>query len=408
MKCRMLSFLFVVNAAIFFPIYLHASGSPIAILTASDGASSNGVGFSVAIANNTIYASNIIFDRGKDSTIYVFEKPNGGWINMTETARLSVPSGYHNSGFTSLSSVAATSDVVVASSRTGLGCGNLYVFQRPRSGWTNMTPTATLRPTSCDTFGQNVAIDGDTIVAGDSGCTGNGDFAPGSAYVFEKPKTGWHDMTQTATLNVTDAIGCDLFGGAVAISGDTIVVGATRAGFNPPLGPGAVYIFEKPQGGWQSMTQDAELSATTDVRLNQLGVGVAIGSDIIASTGRNTILGLGIFVYVKPPNGWSDATPTATLLGSGPGSLTIDERGATIVSGTPFNLKNSSGTVRSYVEPKSGWQDAANANHTFTGLSSSDALGSSVGVEGSTTVAGAPGATVNGNAGEGAVYVYGR
>jgi hypothetical protein len=327
---------------------------------------------------------------------------------MTETARLTVPSGDHNNGYTDISAIAATSDVLVASSRTGMGCGNLYVFQRPRNGWTNMTPTAVLRPTGCDTFGENVAIDGDAIVAGDSGCTGNGDFAPGTAYVFEKPQAGWHDMTQTAALSATDAIGCDLFGRSVAISNDTIVVGASRAGFSPPVGPGEAYIYEKPPSGWQNMTQTAELSAITQVRLNQLGAEVAIGGDTVAATGRNTTLGTGIFVYVKPPSGWVDATPTATLLGSGPGDLAIDQRGATIASGTPFNLKNGAGTVRSYVEPQSGWQDAANANRTFTGLSGTDSLGSGVGVAGATIAAGAPGATVNGNSGQGAVYVYGK
>jgi hypothetical protein len=406
MKYSLLSLLFARSIAILDPISMHANSNPTAILTASDGVALDGLGRSVAFVSNTIYASNSSFTRGKDSTVYVFEEPGGGWKDMSETARLTVTSGDHNSGYTTISAIAATSVVVVASSRDGLGCGNLYVFQRPRSGWTNMSPTAILRPTNCDTFGENIAVDGDTIVAGDPGCTGNGDFAPGSAFVFQKPKTGWHDMTQTAVLSATDAVGCDVFGGSVAISNDTVVVGATRGGFSPPVGPGQVYIYEKPQDGWHDMTQTAEMSATTGVRLNQLGATVAIGGDTVAAIGRNSNLGDGIFVYVKPPSGWVDGTPSATLLGSGPGMLALDQRGVTIVSGTPFSLKNGAGTVRSYVEPQSGWQDTAHADHTFAGLSDSDSLGSGVGVQASTIAGGAPGATVNGHTGQGAVYVY--
>jgi len=408
MKCHLLVLLCALCAVTLSPISSDASGKPIAILTASDGAAGDDMGLSVAIASNTIYAANFTFDRGKDSTIYIFQKPNGGWTNMTETARLTVPSGDHNRGYTDIGAISATNEVVVAASRSGLGCGNLYVFQRPRSGWANMTPTAILRPTSCDTFGWSVAIDGDTIVAGDPGCTGNGDFAPGTAYIFQKPKAGWHNMTQTAVLSATDAIGCDVFGASVAVSGNTVVVGASRGGFDPPVGPGEVYIYEKPQNGWHDMTQTAELSAMTEVRLNQLGSRVGIGGDTVAATGRNTVQGEAISVYVKPLGGWTDATPNATLLGIGPGMLAVDQRGVTIVSGTPYSLQNGAGVVRSYVEPPSGWQDAANANHIFTGLSDIDDLGYGVGVDAATIVAGAPGAIVNGNAGQGAVYVYAK
>src|SRR5205085_11454176 len=85
-----------------------ASGSsPIAILSASDGLAGDSLGHTAAVSDDTIFAANLIFDRGRDSTIYVFEKPNGGWTNMTESARLTIPSGDHNRGFTDVDSLAA-------------------------------------------------------------------------------------------------------------------------------------------------------------------------------------------------------------------------------------------------------------------------------------------------------------
>jgi hypothetical protein len=49
----------------------------------------------------------------------------------------------------------------------------------------------------------------------------------GSAYVFVKPAGGWANMTETAKLTASDGAANDFFGNSVAISGDTVVVGAS-------------------------------------------------------------------------------------------------------------------------------------------------------------------------------------
>src|SRR5690349_10179961 len=86
-----------------------------------------------------------------------------------------------------------------------------------------------------DQFGWSVAVSGDTLVVGafaeDSSATGvNGaqgnDAAPdaGAAYVFVRNGASW---TQQAYLKASNTGAGDDFGVAVAISGDTIVVGAS-------------------------------------------------------------------------------------------------------------------------------------------------------------------------------------
>src|SRR6202049_4151195 len=81
-----------------------------------------------------------------------------------------------------------------------------------------LTPTTRVNQ---DWFGVSAAVSGDTAVVGA--------FDPnieqtGSAYVFVKPPSGWGNMTQTATLTPSD--GGAAFGYSVAISGNTIIVGA--------------------------------------------------------------------------------------------------------------------------------------------------------------------------------------
>src|SRR5262249_57460127 len=103
-------------------------------------------------------------------------------------------------------------------------------------GWTNATETAKLTASDGapnDFLGSSVAISGDTVVVGADLDTIGLNVQQGSAYVFVKPGTGWADATQTAKLTASDGAGRDQFGLSVAITGDTLVVGAPA--HTPPL-----------------------------------------------------------------------------------------------------------------------------------------------------------------------------
>jgi hypothetical protein len=83
-----------------------------------------------------------------------------------------------------------------------------------------------------------VAISGDTVVVGAPTDDDSGS-GSGSAYVFAKPGGGWVDGTQTAKLTASDGAAEDYFGESVAISGATAVVGADGDASNQ----GAAYVF---------------------------------------------------------------------------------------------------------------------------------------------------------------------
>ncbi len=146
-------------------------------------------------------------------------------------------------------SVAIDGDtIVVGAPGVDFDVGAAYVFEKPASGW-NITSTysAKLTPTFDDTFlpegfGYAVAISGNTIVVGAPFSTVHEALmmkeAIGLAYVYVKPDTGWADMTETARLRPSDAGSVeDFFGYSVAIEGDTIVVGAPSH-TPPPRGRG--------------------------------------------------------------------------------------------------------------------------------------------------------------------------
>jgi hypothetical protein len=107
---------------------------------------------------------------------------------------------------------------------------------------------------SSDEFGYAVAISGNTAVVGAE--NHNGD--QGVTYVFVKPAGGWASMTETAELTASDGLSGDFFGSSVAIDGDTVVVGAPSHpnGGSGNSGRGAAYVFVKPAGGWMSWVSD--------------------------------------------------------------------------------------------------------------------------------------------------------
>jgi hypothetical protein len=130
----------------------------------------------------------------------------------------------------------------------------VYVYQKPRNGWGNIVQTAELTPSDGyqgDLFGEAVAIDGNTIVVA----------SQDKAYLYVNLTGNWQNMTETAQLT-NGAAG--YFGGAVAIDKDTIVAGG--AGTGASQGQDAAYVFVKPQTGW--------VTTSAQRRTNHISCGV--------------------------------------------------------------------------------------------------------------------------------------
>jgi len=272
-----------------------------------------------------------------------------------------------------------------------------------------------------DAFGDAVAVDGNTVVVGAEGVT-VGQSRTGAAYVFVKPVNGWANMTQVATLTPSD--NAYHFGAAVAVSGDTIVIGAPWTEVNGIQQQGAVYVFVKPAGGWTNMTQTAKLTGyhVDQKGEDHLGSSVSIDGNTILVGVPNVYLQVGThalsygeaMVYVKPSNGWVDSTETAVLYvqgypfsGAGFGS-SVGISGNTVVVGATgccYNGQIFMGQAYVYVEPATGWVTTSNYNAELTGteVGSADDFGYSVAIDGNTVVVGSP---QDDSLGVGAAYVY--
>src|ERR1700730_6566716 len=118
-------------------------------------------------------------------------------------------------------------------------------------------------------------------------------------------------ITQKAELTASDGQPGSLFGTSVAISGNTVVVGAQGEDGDQYFVKGAVYVYTKPANGWGNMTQVAKLTPSDSAADYYFGYWVAIsGNTIVASSST------GEHVFVEPEGGWADMTETAILTNS--------------------------------------------------------------------------------------------
>jgi hypothetical protein len=375
------------------------------------------LGYSVAIDGDTIVAGApqvTVNDHPQQGAVYVFTKPASGWSNATQTAKLTTSDG-QPTDFLGGSVAISGNTVVAGAPGVGGGAGAVYVFVEPPSGWADTTESAKLSVAgggSAD-LGYSVAVSGNTVVAGADSEEIGANVGQGAAYVFLKPGTGWHSETQNAELTASDGEEGDALGRSVAIDGDTVVAGAEFATGER----GAAYVFVKPAAGWPAQdTQTAKLTASGD-SADRAGRSVAISGDTVAvgapgvEGGPNPGNGE-VYVFVEPAGGWTSETPTAELVasnGQGDGALgeSVAIDGSTIVAGAPDAALNV-GAAYLFVRPPGGWVNSTEtAELTSPSGGESPELGSSIGISGQEIVAGAPGPPVAVGSLPGAAFVFG-
>jgi hypothetical protein len=376
----------------------------IAKLRPSDGAGGSAGASSSAISGNTIAV-------GMGNAVYVYSKPVTGWKNATESAKLTSSDPAIRFG----TSVAISGNTIVVAGvlpNTNPSCGALgyeycpstsvvTVFTKsPAAGWASAIQTAELRRGAAGigfAFGV-VATDGNTVVVGQP-TLGGKDYYAGAVSVFTKPAGGWTNTSQCVQLTASDLYAQTnpffYFGTSVAVSGNTVVVGAPGQGATAQGTKGAVYVYTKPTTGWKDASQTAELKAYGSLHL---GTSVAIsGSTIVAGAPLTGNKGA-IYIFTKPVAGWKDGSPVAVLTPSPGGANSYFGAGAAI-SGRTIAVGAPRKTVHQHLEQGllyvftrmagASWKTATRtAMLTASDGAPGDHLGASVAMSGNIFVAG--------------------
>jgi hypothetical protein len=322
----------------------------------------------VAVSGRTVVTDPQIdaqtYSRG---VLYVFAQPVGGWSSETEAARLSATDGAQ------FGAVAISGPSIFAGQRVSgaPGPGSVYVFTRPARGWsgTQHARLAAAGATAHTRLGGSVSASGSTVVA-----TGGG-----SVYVYVRPSAGWAGtLHQTAKLTTSNGVGL----GDVAVSGRTVVATGGR---------GDLYVFTEPAGGWSgTIHQAARLTASNSNADGAVSYSVAIsGPTIVAGASSGAVN-----VFVEPAKGWhpiihqrATLTYPAPVYGAGP-SVAISGRTAAEVDYDDHYFCPCNGVLHTYIEPPSGWAGKQSATGAVDVNVS--AAGNDVAVAGNTVFFGAP------------------
>lgn len=269
-------------------------------LITNDEETSAMFGWSVATNGDVIAVGAWNHDVGDQSgAVFVFERQGGTWV---ETNRLDPPSGDNQDRFGFSLAMEGNLLAVGAPLIDQLSDASTpaYVFERDADGaW-----TGTRLEASDDAlgglFGHSVALSGNTVVVGaphDSQVA----LTAGAAYVFEYDGSSWSEVTK-----LVDASGeaSDFFGRAVAIHADTIAIGAE---FGSDLNTGAVHLFERQDGVWtgtgllmaNDRSVDDRLGTAMAVQDGRLIAGAHNRDDRGAQSGA-------AYVFEKSATGWGE------------------------------------------------------------------------------------------------------
>ncbi|WP_246834197.1 FG-GAP repeat protein [Leptospira bourretii] len=335
-----------------------------------------------------------------------------------------------------------------ASSDNSLGsAGAAYVYQRSGSSWSQ---EAYLKPSNLggtDQFGVSVAIDRDTIVVGanqeDSNQTtitnapnaiapNEGATDSGAAYVFQKSGTTWSEQ---AYLKPSNTGANDQFGISLAISGDTIAVGAYFEDSNQTsitngspapanegaTNAGAVYVFQRSGTTWseQAYLKPSNMGAgdrfgtTVDIANDTIVVGANLeasnqititnGSGASANNSAANAGAAYVFrrtgttwveeAYLKAPNAEADDQFGNSVAIDGDtivvGAFSEASNQTTITNGTAASSDNSATLAgAAYVFQRTGSTWSHQAYLKPPNLGADDRFGITVAIEGNTILVG--------------------
>jgi hypothetical protein len=228
--------------------------------------------------------------------VYVWRRSSNGWLIED---RLVAPDGHLGADFGF--SVAMSGDTLAvgakfAHSPQSASAGAVYVFVREADRWTLQQRLHADDGAFGDEFGFSVGLDGDTLAVGawrDSTASG---VRAGSAHVYVRSGATWH-LQQT--LFGDSAAAEDLFGGSVAVAGDTLAVGATHDTYT-----GSVQLFARDAGTWSH----AQTLTVDDVGGAYLGNALALAGDTLVAgafqaNGAQLAEGA-VYVYQRTSGTW--------------------------------------------------------------------------------------------------------
>jgi hypothetical protein len=377
----------------------------IAKLLASDGTGDDYFGYSVAISGD-IAVSGAYKGDGNDvdsGSAYIF-RYNG--LHWGQEQKLSASDGVLNDRFGF--SVAISGDIAVIGAPynddNGTNSGSAYIFRYNGTSWVEEDKLLASDAAGDDRFGWAVAISGDTTVIGAYGDDDNGG-SSGSAYIFRYNGSSWIEEYK---LVASDGATWDSFGWSVAISGGTAVIGAYGDGDKGGQS-GSAYVFRYNGSSW---IQEQKLLASDGATLDSFGWSVAIwGGTAVIGAFSNDDKGNGSgSAYIFHYNGSNWIEEQKLLASDGAGGdhfgYSVAISGGNAVIGAYHDNDNGSDSGSAYIFYYDGSSWSEETKLLASDGAADDLFGFSVAISGDTAVIGAYQDDDNGSD-SGSAYIFG-
>ncbi len=287
--------------------------------------------------------------------------------------------------------------------------GAAYVFVHSDTGW-SQEAKLTAPAVDYDYVGCAVALDGDTALLGAYGTDRVAEENAGAAYVFVRANGVW---TAQATLTASDAAADDAFGFSLGVSGDTAIVGAFQSDPSRQTDAGAAYVFVRSGGTW---TQQARLTAADHAPYDYFGRAVALSEDtaVIGAPGADQPGGQNAgaaYVFKRSGETWAQQakliTQDAAALDNAGFSVALD--GDTAVVGAVYDDHaggSNAGSAYVFVRMASAWSQQAKL--IAPDAAPGDVFGRSAALAGDYVVIGANQDDHDGGGNAGSVYGFSR
>jgi len=266
-------------------------------------------------------------------------------------------------------------------------------------GWIE-TQKLTYPGAKTDYFGCAIAVDGDTALIGAPGSDSNN----GSVYVFARTGATW---TQQQILTASDSGVVDCFGVRVALEGDTALIGADDEGSMDSSG--AVYVFTRTGAIWteqQKLTPSdgaaGDLFAVVTLDGDTALIGAACDDDNGNDSGS-------AYIFTRSGTTWTQQAKLLAADGQagdwfgGPVSLSDD----TALIGVWISGLSTDDPGSAYVFTRTGTTWTQQAMLLGSDSAPGDSFGYSVSLEGDTAFVGAANDDDNGDY-SGSAFVFTR
>ncbi|MGH8274478.1 MAG: hypothetical protein ACRES9_09560 [Gammaproteobacteria bacterium] len=369
------------------------------IVTASDGASQDQFGFSVALAGTTALIGAVTATVNGTpfvGAVYVFTDSGGTW---SQTQKLTPNDGVKNENFGLAVALAGNTALIGTPNAIingNIGQGAVYVFTDSGGTWSQTQKLTASDGAQYEQFGASVALAGTTALIG----MPNGGAPRDAVYVFTDSGGTW---TQMQKLTASD--GAQAFGNSVALAGSTALVGANGATVNGNPAQGAVYVFTNSGGTW---TQTQRFSASDGGQGEQFGFSVALaGSTALITEPNGGAFGGVAYIFTDSGGTWSQTAELAASDGvpfDGFGSSIALAGGTALVGAKTAGPDD--GAVYVFTDSGGTWSQTRKItapNHLGYAY-----FGYSVALAGTTMLIGAPLLTVNHNVSQGTAYFLGE